>query len=64
MKIGAFDYITKPFNVSDIRKVVGKALSTHQLIEDVKYLGSEIDKSCAFNNIIGESKSMKEISAS
>jgi len=61
MKIGAFDYITKPFNVDDIRTVVGKALSTHQFIEEVKYLGSEIDKSCAFNNIIGESKSMKEI---
>ena len=61
MKIGAFDYITKPFNVDDIRTVVGKALSTHQLIEEVKYLGSEIDKNCAFSNIIGESKSMKEI---
>jgi DNA-binding NtrC family response regulator len=61
MKIGAFDYITKPFNVDDIRTVVGKALSTHQFIEEVKYLGSEIDKSCAFSNIIGESTSMKEI---
>jgi len=61
MKIGAFDYITKPFNVDDIRTVVGKALSTHQLIEEVKYLGSEIDKSCVFSNIIGESTSMKEI---
>jgi DNA-binding NtrC family response regulator len=61
MKIGAFDYITKPFNVDDIRTVVGKALSTHQLIEEVKYLGSEIDKNCVFSDIIGESKSMKEI---
>ena len=61
MKIGAFDYITKPFNVEDIRGIVEKALSTHEFIQEVKYLGSEIDKSCAFSNIIGQSKSMKEI---
>ncbi|MDX1779452.1 MAG: sigma 54-interacting transcriptional regulator, partial [Thermodesulfobacteriota bacterium] len=61
MKLGAFDYITKPFNVDDIRGVVEKALTTHEFIQDVKYLGSEIDKSCAFSNIIGESKAMKEI---
>ena len=61
MKTGAFDYITKPFDVEDIRAVVSKALSTHQLIEEVRYLGSEIDKTCAFSNIIGASKSMREI---
>ncbi len=61
MKLGAFDYITKPFNVDEIKEVVGKALATHEFIQDVKYLGSEIDKSCAFSNIIGESKAMKEI---
>ena len=61
MKLGAFDYITKPFNVDEIREVVKKALATHEFIQDVKYPGSEIDKSCAFSNIIGESKAMKEI---
>ena len=61
MKLGAFDYITKPFNVDDIREIVEKALTTHEFIQDVKYLGSEIDKNCAFSNIIGESKAMKEI---
>jgi len=61
MKIGAFDYITKPFEVGDIRLVVEKAFATHQFIEDVSYLGSEIDRSCAFGDMIGQSKSMKEV---
>jgi len=61
MKIGAFDYITKPFNVDEIKIVIDKALSTQELIQEVKYLRSEIDKSYAYSNIIGKSKSMREI---
>jgi len=61
MKIGAFDYITKPFDVDEIKNVISKALSTQDLIEGVNYLRSEIDKSCAFGNIISKSKSMKEV---
>lgn len=61
MKAGAFDYITKPFNVDEIRVVIDKALSTYDLIQDVTYLRSEIDKNCAFSNIIAKSKSMRNI---
>jgi DNA-binding NtrC family response regulator len=61
MKIGAFDYITKPFNVDEIKIVINKALSTQELIQEVNYLRSEIDRSYAFSNIIGKSKSMREI---
>jgi DNA-binding NtrC family response regulator len=61
MKLGAFDYIVKPFNVDEIRIVIRKALSTQELIQEVNYLRAEIDKNYAFSNIIGKSKSMKEI---
>jgi len=61
MKIGAFDYITKPFNVDEIKIVVGKSLSTQELIEEVNYLRAEIDKNYAFGNIIGKSKAMREV---
>ncbi len=61
MKTGAFDYITKPFNVDEIRVVIDKALSTHDLINDVNYLKSEIDKSHAFSNIIGKSEAIRKI---
>jgi DNA-binding NtrC family response regulator len=61
MKIGAFDYITKPFNVDEIKNVISKALSTQDLIEGVNCLRSEIDKSYAFGNIISKSKSMRKV---
>jgi DNA-binding NtrC family response regulator len=61
MKMGAFDYILKPFNVDEIRIVIRKALSTQEFIQEVNYLRSEIDKNYAFSNIIGKSKSMKEV---
>jgi DNA-binding NtrC family response regulator len=61
MKMGAFDYILKPFNVDEIRIVIKKALSTQEFIQEVNYLRSEIDKNYVFSNIIGKSKSMKEV---
>jgi DNA-binding NtrC family response regulator len=61
MKIGAFDYITKPFGVDDIRLVVERALSAHQFMREVSCLDEEIDGASAFEGIIGRSASMKEI---
>jgi DNA-binding NtrC family response regulator len=61
MKTGAFDYITKPFGVDDIRLVVERALSAHQFMQDVSCLGEEFDNASAFEGIIGQSASMKEI---
>src|ERR1700683_228714 len=31
LKIGAFDYLTKPFDKDEVRQIVGKALRTRQL---------------------------------
>src|SRR5215471_14056321 len=31
LKIGAFDYLTKPFDKDEVRQIVGKALKTRQL---------------------------------
>ena len=61
MKTGAFDYITKPFNVDEIRVVINKALSTYDFINDVNYLKSEMDKNYAFSNIVGKSKAIRKI---
>jgi DNA-binding NtrC family response regulator len=61
MKTGAFDYITKPFGVDDIRMVVERALSAHQFMREVSCCDDEIDRASAFEGIIGRSASMKEI---
>jgi DNA-binding NtrC family response regulator len=61
MKLGAYDYVTKPFDVDELRLIVGRALSTQALEKEVRYLRKEVDKSFVFENIIGKSKAMKEI---
>lgn len=38
MKLGAYDYINKPFMLDEIRLVIQKALETHSLKQEVAYL--------------------------
>ncbi len=61
MKLGAYDYITKPFDVDELRLTLSRALSAKALKEENKRLRIELDKSFSFENIIGKSKAMKEI---
>jgi len=61
MKLGAYDYITKPFEIDELRLIVSRAISNQALQKEVKYLREEIEKSVGFANMIGESKGMHEI---
>lgn len=61
MKLGAYDYITKPFDIDELRLIISRALSTQALKEENQRLWMEIDRSFGFDNIIGKSKVMREI---
>ncbi|MEW6616750.1 MAG: sigma-54 dependent transcriptional regulator, partial [Thermodesulfobacteriota bacterium] len=61
MKLGAYDYITKPFDLDEIRLIIKNALSTQDLKNEVKILRSEIDKGYSFGNIVGNTGIMREI---
>jgi DNA-binding NtrC family response regulator len=61
MKLGAYDYVTKPFDIDELRLIISRSLSTQALEKEVKYLRKEIDKSFGFGNIIGKSKAMENI---
>ncbi len=63
MKLGAYDYITKPFNVDEIRLIVKKAFSNLDLVGEVEYLRAEIGRVYGLDNIIGKSKAIKNISS-
>ena len=61
MKIGAADYLTKPFDVEELRLIVAKTLATHQLEQEVRCLRAQVVKLYAFHNIVGKSSAMREI---
>lgn len=61
MKLGAFDYITKPFNLEEIELVVEKYFKYKELENENKYLRSELNRKFSFKNIIGSSKSMDSV---
>ena len=61
MKLGAYDYVTKPFEIDELRLIVGRSLSNQALRKEVEYLREEVDKNFSFGNIIGRSEAMKQI---
>jgi DNA-binding NtrC family response regulator len=60
MRMGAYDYINKPFNLDEMSLVIKKALETSCLRREVAGLRSE-HKKIGPPNIIGTSKHMKNI---
>ena len=58
MKLGAYDYITKPVNPDSLRHIVARALDHLSLREEVQTLRSVLDQKVGFENVIGRSKSL------
>jgi two-component system response regulator PilR (NtrC family) len=63
MKRGAYDYISKPFDVEELKVVIEKALEKTELVDENVYLRRELEQKYQFSNIIGRSRPMKEIFA-
>jgi two-component system, NtrC family, response regulator AtoC len=53
LKLGAYDYIIKPFELDELQVVAERALEQHRLIDENKFLRSELRKKYGFDNIIG-----------
>ncbi len=61
MKLGADDYVIKPFDIDELRIIVKKAYEKKKLEIENKKLQRLIDEKYSFENIIGKSKQMKSI---
>ncbi len=61
MKLGAYTYISKPFNVEELTVVAAGALEKTGLEEENVYLRNELERKYQFSNIIGKSPRMQEI---
>ncbi len=61
MKLGAYDYIHKPFKIDEIRHVIEKAFEKKKLSEELSLLRQKIKSSFGLENIIGKSLKMQEL---
>ncbi len=61
MKLGAYNYISKPFDVDELKVVVAGALEKTGLEAENVYLRRELEQKYQFSNIIGRSPRMQEI---
>lgn len=61
MKLGAEDYIAKPFQLDELAITVEKALERRSLRREVRELRAEVRGRYNFSNIVGRSKPMQQL---
>jgi two-component system response regulator PilR (NtrC family) len=61
MKLGAYDYIAKPFKVEEIKVLVRNALEKRTLQKENIRLKQEIQERYGFSGLIGKSKKMRDV---
>jgi DNA-binding NtrC family response regulator len=61
MKLGAYDYVTKPLDFEELVLVVHRAMERQNLLEEVRHLRSALDERYGFGGIIGRAKSFLRV---
>jgi DNA-binding NtrC family response regulator len=61
MKLGAFDYLSKPFDPDELQLVVKRALERRALLEENLNLKNAVSSKYRFENIIGASPPMQSL---
>jgi len=61
IKLGAYEYIIKPFLVEDVINIINRALEKHNLVREVTFLKTELARFQPFEEMVGEDEEMKKI---
>jgi DNA-binding NtrC family response regulator len=61
IRIGAYDYITKPFDIDSLQEQVEKVLEKKMLLQENTSLKKLIEKDYQFEKIVGKSKEIREV---
>jgi DNA-binding NtrC family response regulator len=61
IKLGAYEYIIKPFLVEDVINLINRALEKRTLLREVTYLRTELQRYHPFEAIVGEDEKMKKV---
>ena len=61
MKLGAFDYVTKPFDIDELQVIVERAVQSAALAREVQNLRAEVGVRYSFENIVGSSPKLQAV---
>lgn len=61
MKLGAYDYVAKPFKVEEVKVLVRKALEKTSLQKENRRLKQEVQERYSFSGLVGKSKKMRDL---
>jgi len=61
MKLGAADYLLKPFKPKQLSLVMEKVIQQRKLVSEYRYMKGRLDEISRFENIIGSSRAMHEL---
>jgi two-component system, NtrC family, response regulator AtoC len=61
IKLGAYEYIIKPFVVDDVLAVIRRAFEKQSLVKEVTYLRNELERYHPFEKMVGKNKKMRKI---
>jgi DNA-binding NtrC family response regulator len=61
MKLGAFDYVTKPFEEDELLATLRRALQKRSLEHEVAYLRTELARRTGLDDIVGQHPEMQKL---
>ena len=61
MKLGAFDYVTKPFEEEELLATLRRALQKRSLEHEVAYLRTELARRTGLDDIVGQHPEMQKL---
>ncbi|GAB4439136.1 MAG: sigma-54 dependent transcriptional regulator [bacterium] len=61
LKLGAYDYLIKPFNIEEVKLTIKKAFERINLISQNIYLKEELNEKIYFPGVIGNSEKMQKV---
>ncbi len=61
MRLGAFHYVTKPYNSQEMLLTVDKAIERHRLLREVRHLREQVRSRYGFESILGKSPQMQRL---